>query len=109
MPIAKKPARPVEAPKGASLDAFIDGAPDAKTQPAAAAVGRPKGSSDRLVGRKKPVTFTVAPALLEAFDQYADSHGLSRNEALAISMQLLTEGKGEKILAERARAKAVLG
>jgi hypothetical protein len=53
------------------LDAFIEGAPDAKKVP-------------KLRGRKKPITLTFPPDLLDRFDAAAAKHDRSRASMLVI-------------------------
>jgi hypothetical protein len=52
-------------------DAFIDGAPDAKPAP-------------KLRGRKKPITLTFPPDLLDRFDAAAAKHDRSRASMLVV-------------------------
>ncbi len=53
------------------VDAFIEGAPDAKQAP-------------KLRGRKKPITLTFPPDLLDKFDAAAARHDRSRASMLVI-------------------------
>jgi hypothetical protein len=53
------------------VDAFIEGAPDAKPTP-------------KLRGRKKPITLTFPPDLLDRFDAAAARHDRSRASMLVI-------------------------
>jgi len=57
--------------KSNQVDAFIEGAPDAQKVP-------------KLRGRKKPITLTFPPDLLDRFDAAAARHDRSRASMLAI-------------------------
>jgi hypothetical protein len=53
------------------VDTFIDGAPDSKPAP-------------KLRGKKKPITLTFPPDLLEQFDAAAARHDRSRASMLVV-------------------------
>ncbi len=85
--IAKPPARPIDT---GALDAFINAAPDvaANAMPAPVA-SPPTGDLPReLRKRKEPITVTVAPHILAAFDKVANGMGLSRAAALGMAMNM---------------------
>jgi hypothetical protein len=68
--------------KRKQVDEFIEGAPDAK-QPA------------KLRGRKKPITLTFPPDLLDRFDAAAARHDRSRASMLVIVVRDWLEKQGE--------------
>lgn len=88
-----KPA-PAPAASSDALDAFVNGAPDAgaerKAEPAK--VAQPDVELPReLRKRKEPITVTVAPHILHAFDKTAASMGLSRAAALGMAMNMFLQ------------------
>ncbi len=80
--------KPKTAPAAAAEDAFIQGAPDAKTEAASAAVyekGIPKGN-------KRQITLTIAPELLRKVDEVAKRTGQAR--AAIINMAIFSALEG---------------
>ena len=79
--------RPPEA-DARKVEAFISGAPDAKTPAAPVAASRPVEPSAAKVSpptsaRKHAISLTIAPALLARMDEAAAARGLSRAAAIA--------------------------
>ena len=86
MAIQRKPK--TAAAVAAAEDAFIQGAPDAKTEAAPAAVyekGIPKGN-------KRQITLTISPELLRKVDEVAKRTGQAR--AAIINMAIFNALEG---------------
>lgn len=84
MAIRKRPIMPAQTPAQTDLDAraeaFIAAAPDGRRSLPAAPVAPARA-------KPVPVTFTVDPALLSAFDAACAARGLSsRSAGLALAM-----------------------
>lgn len=74
-----------------SVDAFINGAPDAagKTAPAPAAAPVSTRSPDPELaagGRKKPISLTIDSKLLAKLDSVANGLGISRASAFSLAV-----------------------
>lgn len=97
-------ARPGLTPRPTkSADEFIAGAPDSAPARAAAAPAVPddvnvRGGEPAGAGRKKPISLTIDPAILERLDRVARDLGLSRASAfsLAVSRFIAQEDREAK-------------
>jgi hypothetical protein len=80
-----------------SVDAFINGAPDAagKAAPAVAPVSTRSPDPELAGGRKKPISLTIEPSILAELDRVARGLGISRASAfsLAVSRFIAQEKK----------------
>ena len=85
MAIQRKPTTTIAA---AAEDAFIQGAPDAKTEAAPAAVYE-KGIAK---GNKRQITLTISPELLRKVDEVASRTGQAR--AAIINMAIFNALEG---------------
>jgi nucleoid-associated protein YgaU len=94
MALTKKPAR------AASIDAFIQGAPDAAQATAAApaaAVAKPAAPIAEpapKASRKQGISVTIQPALLAQLDDTANRMGLSRAAAISLAVSRLVASEG---------------
>ncbi|MCD9124017.1 hypothetical protein [Cupriavidus sp. UGS-1] len=99
MGITRKPAVPN------SIDDFILGAPDAAPKAsaapvptpvptvAAAPVRAPQAVESKAAGRKKPISLTIAPDLLQRLDRVATRRGISRASAFALAVSNFVESE----------------
>ena len=81
-------SKPKTTPAAAAEDAFIQGAPDAKTEAAKAAVYE-KGIAK---GNKRQITLTISPELLRKVDEVANRTGQAR--AAIINMAIFNTLEG---------------
>lgn len=88
MAITKRPAKPAD--NSASIDAFISGAPDAKSELTTAPAEAPKRVKK---GRKIQITLTITEAQLARVDEKADQIGQSRAAVINLAIaQMLESG-----------------
>ena len=80
--------KPKTAQATAAQDAFIQGAPDAKTEAAPAAVYE-KGIKK---GNKRQITLTIAPELLRKVDEVAKRTGQARAAVINMAIFRALEG-----------------